>query len=386
MSINKLLKSKRTGSAIALALLVVIILVVMGAGLLSLGLHSRMLSTRTAAEISARCAADAGLTKAVFEMNEKLKVRPWDDNALPLETDATLANSDATFSYMITSDPDYIYHVDVTGRAGREIKTVGCTLTLVGLFRNAVYAQNSLVLENAFLIDAYSSEQGPYGGVNALQPTTVATGDPNAVAMGSGTVYGEFLVDYGRELPAISAPTEPPFDVSKGEIDLDANSVPLVLGPDDSGQYDSITLLEGGKLIIDGEVTLYVPEDIRMKQFSELEILPDSYLTLYLGGNFTARNTSAVNALTQEPKGCQVYGIGEEGQSFLFEQSAVFYGTIYAPDADITLNNAAELYGAIIADNSVIANSAELHFDATLLKASVNEIGAEFIVQHWQEE
>jgi len=386
MSIKKSLQSKKPGSAIALALLAVVILCVMGAGLLSLGLHGRILATRTAAEITARCAADAGLTKAVFEMNEKMKVRPWDDNTLPQETDAILANSDATFTYTITSSPDYIYTVNVTGRAGRETKNISCTLTLVGLFRNAVYAQNSLVLENAFLIDAYSSEQGPYGGVNALQPTTVATGDPNAVAMGSGTVYGEFLVDYGRELPAMSPPTEPPFDVSKGEIDLDANSVPLVLGPDDSGQYDSITLLEGGKLIIDGDVTLYVPEDIRMKQFSELEVLPDSSLTLYLGGNFTARNTCTVNALTQEPKRCQVFGVGEEAQSFVFEQSAVFYGTIYAPNADIILNNAAELYGAIIANNTEIANSAELHFDATLLKTSVNEIGAEFIVQHWQEE
>ncbi len=70
----------------------------------------------------------------------------------------------------------------------------------------------------------------------------------------------------------------------------------------------------------------------------------------------------------------------------MFEQSAVFYGTIYAPNADITLNNAAELYGAIIANNSEICNSAELHFDATLLKTSVNEVGAEFIVQHWKEE
>ncbi len=386
MSINKLLQSKKPGSAMALALLVVIIFVVMGTGLLSLGLHGRMLASRTAAEIAARCAADAGLTKAVFEMNEKIKVKPWDDNTLPQATDETLAPSDATFSYTITSNPDYIYDVDVTGRAGRAIKNVSCTLTLVGLFRNAIYAQDSLVLENAYLVDAYSSEQGPYGGVNALQPTTVATGDPNAVAMGEGTVYGEFLVDYGRELPAISPPTESPFDVSKGSIELDSNSVDLVFCPDDSGQYDFIELLEGGKLIIDGDVTLYVTGEMKLKQFSELEILPDSSLTLYLGGDMNLRNSSAVNALTQIPRDCQIYGVGGEGQNFLMEQSSLFYGTIYAPDATITLENGAELYGAIICDNAELRNSSELHFDATLLKASVDELGAEFIVQRWQEE
>ena len=382
MSIKKSLQSKKPGSAIALALLAVVILCVMGAGLLSLGLHGRILATRTAAEISARTAADAGLTKAIFEMNEKMKVRPWDDYTLPQETDAILANSDATFTYTITSSPDYIYTVNVTGRAGRETKNISCTLTLVGLFRNAVYAQNSLVLENAFLIDAYSSEQGPYGGVNALQPTTIATGDPNAVAMGSGTVYGDFLVDYGRELPAISPPTESPFDVSMGSID--SNEVNVTFGPADSGRYDEIKLSKC-KLTIDGDVTLYVTGDFDGKQFSTVEILPDSSLTLYIGGNMNFRNTSSVNALTQEPKRCQIFGVGE-AQSFLFEQSAVLYGTIYAPDADITMNNSSELYGAIICDNATISNFAELHFDATLLKTSVNDLGAEFIVQHWQEE
>ncbi len=378
-AINKLLKSKRIGFAMALALLVVVILVVMGTGLLSLGLHGRMLASRTAAEIVARCAADAGLTKAVFEMNEKLKVRPWDDYTLPQATDATLENSDATFTYTITSSPDYIYDVDVTGRAGREIKKVSCTLTLVGLFRNAVYAQDSLVLENAFLIDAYSSEQGPYGGVNALQPTTVATSDPNAVAMGSGTVYGEFLVDYGRELPAISPPEGEEFAVSKGTL---TDTVVI----SENGKYDYIELKSDAKITISGDVTLYVTGIFETKTYSELEILPDSSLTLYLGGNLNLRNISTVNALTQIPRDCQIYGVGGEGQSFLFEQSSVFYGTIYAPDATVSLENGAKLYGAIIANNADIRNSVELHFDATLLKASIDELGAEFIVQHWREE
>ncbi len=383
MSINKSLQSKKPGSAIALALLVVVILCVMGAGLLNLGLHGRMLATRTTSEISARCAADAGLEKALFEMNKKLLLKPWNPKNLPKSTGASLVHSDATFAFTITGSPDYIFDVDVTGTAGRETRNISCTFVLVGLFRNAVYAQDSLVLENAFLIDAYSSEQGPYGGVNALQPTTVATGDPNAVAMGNGVIYGDFLIDYGRELPAITPPTGSPFNVSMGSID--SNEVNVTFGPADSGQYDEIKLSKC-KMTIDGEVTLYVTGDFDGKQFSEVEILPDSSLTIYIDGNMNFRNTSSVNALIQDPKLCQIFGTGEEGQSFLFEQSAVLYGTIYAPGADITMNNSAELYGAIICDNAEVSNSAELHFDATLLRTSVNEIGAEFIVQSWQED
>jgi hypothetical protein len=46
MNTNKLLQSKKTGSVMALAMLVVVILLVMGTSLLSLGLHGRMLGVR----------------------------------------------------------------------------------------------------------------------------------------------------------------------------------------------------------------------------------------------------------------------------------------------------------------------------------------------------
>lgn len=47
MNRKKLLKWERKGSAMALVLLAVVILLVMGTGLLSLGLHSRIFAART---------------------------------------------------------------------------------------------------------------------------------------------------------------------------------------------------------------------------------------------------------------------------------------------------------------------------------------------------
>jgi hypothetical protein len=62
--IKTLLKSKRRGSAISPALVATMILIVIGVGLLSLGLNSRIYSIRTASDIAARCVADVGLTMA----------------------------------------------------------------------------------------------------------------------------------------------------------------------------------------------------------------------------------------------------------------------------------------------------------------------------------
>jgi hypothetical protein len=81
--VKRLLGQKRQGSAVLLVLIAVMILLAMGMSLLSLGANSRIYSTRTARDIAARCAADSGLTMALFEMNKKLKVKPWNDNSLP---------------------------------------------------------------------------------------------------------------------------------------------------------------------------------------------------------------------------------------------------------------------------------------------------------------
>ena len=59
----------RRGSALALVLSLITILLAVGTGLLSLGLHSQLFSIRTGDEIAARSAADAALTQALFRMN-----------------------------------------------------------------------------------------------------------------------------------------------------------------------------------------------------------------------------------------------------------------------------------------------------------------------------
>ena len=100
----KKLQLKNNGSALPLAIVAVAILLVLGSTLLSMGLSSRIYSLRTATDITARCAADAGLTRALYEMNQKLKVKPWDDSTLPLEKQISLTNCDANYSYIVTGN------------------------------------------------------------------------------------------------------------------------------------------------------------------------------------------------------------------------------------------------------------------------------------------
>ena len=69
----------------------------------------------------------------------------------------------------------------------------------------------------------------------------------------------------------------------------------------------------------------------------------------------------------------------------MFDNAATFYGTIYAPDAEVSLNNSAYVEGAIVANNVEITNNSEMHYDPSVAVASPGDIGAKFIVQRSQE-
>jgi len=105
-----------------MVMVVVMILLAMGVGLLDLGMKGRLYSIRTASDISARCAADAGLTMALYEMNEKLKVKPWNDSSLPEATNQSLPYCDAVFSYTVTGNPDDGYTIESIGTSGNAQK------------------------------------------------------------------------------------------------------------------------------------------------------------------------------------------------------------------------------------------------------------------------
>ena len=96
--IKKWNRTKRSGFAMSIALCAVILVLIIGIGVLTISTQRRMMGVRGCSEISARCAADAGLTEALHRMNLKLQDKTWNDNSLPQASNSPLPNTDATFS------------------------------------------------------------------------------------------------------------------------------------------------------------------------------------------------------------------------------------------------------------------------------------------------
>jgi len=396
---KKLLQLKKRGSAITLVMIVVVLLISTGMGLLNLGLKSRTISIRTTSDIAARCAADAGLAKALFEMNEKLKVKPWNDSTLPLETEISLPYCDAVYSYTVTNDSAAgSYTLQSTGTSGQSQRTVSCTLKLQGPFEAAIFTEGFINLNSSAEVDWYNYDASDAN----MKVGTNSTADGSVELASSAIIKGDVAVGAGGDpdtgiVLGGSAIIEGQTSALTEEVELLPITVPeaidsLPSGGDiknnttisSSGKYSSIDLGNSETVLISGDVTLYITGDITLGNSAELQIEPDASLTLYLGGDFEGKNSSAVNNETQDPKSLQIYGL-DSCEELRFKNSSDLFGAIYAPNADVIMNNSADVYGAVVSKSFDMRNSGVFMYDASLRDSSINEELVRFEIKRWHE-
>ena len=414
MDRKKLLKSKRNGSAMALVLLAVVILLVIGAGLLNLGLHGRSLAARTSSEIAARCAADAGLTKALYEMNGKLNVVPWDDSTLPQATHEVLPNG-AIFSYTVVGNINSGYSLQSIGISGEARRAVRAALKLKGLFEFAVGAVADIALKSKTTIDGYNSADLSDTDIDVAIVTNSTSPDEIVLNMGA-TVNGDVLVGVGGdpevvikdqggtitgdsyamtqeiEFPPITAPLMT--DMGTG---IEFKGTTVAIGPADNGQYTNIHISskkesgtktkgpEPGILTVDGgDVVLHVSGDIWLGNSCEIVVKPGSSLTLYLEGDLIAGNDASINN-QNDPAGFKLYGTGES-QKIELKAKDDFCGAIYAPDAFLFFHAWGDIYGSTLGYNVSIGSPSNFYYYEALAEVSVDDEGVRFVVERWQEE
>jgi hypothetical protein len=341
------------------------------------------LAARTSAEISARCAADAGLTKALFEMNEKLMVIPWDGNSLPQATNESLLNSDAAFNYTVTGDLGNGYTVESIGNSGRAERSVNATLRLRGTFDDAILVRDTITLYSGTIVDGYDSENPSEGDV-PVQIATESTDEGSITIKPGAGVDGEVLMGVDGYFPTVNPPVLPDM------CTIDIFNTTLTIGSADSGKYSYISIKTDGTLIIDagvdgGEVVLYVTGDIWLGQGCELVIKPNTSVSIYLDGDLTAGNSSGINNETETPANFILYGTGED-QTFDIKAKSEWYGAVYAPNADISIKAGADIYGSFIGASFENKAGGFIWYDAALRDVSTTDVAVGFVVERWREE
>ena len=399
---NKQLKSQETGSALTLMLFAAVLLTLTGMALLNLGFQSRISAIRTGQGIQARWSADAGLVKAVVEMNNKLTAKTWSGTSMPTATKETLFQSDQSFSYQVGKDDSGNYTVTSTGITGPAIKRVYATMGFKGLFDSAILVKDRISLMPKTLIAGYNSEDptdtdfdltigttstaadripiGP-GTVIEADVFVGVGGDPNTVIGAGGTITGrKFTLHEELDFPVITPPSLPDTGTAL------SSTATIQLDPTKSGTYTEISLSQSGLLEIQGgDVELYITGNIDLGNGCEVIVQPGSSLTLYVDGDINADNSLGFNNQAGNVKDFQLFATGTEEQVFNMKAKSSIFGTIYAPDVDIQMYAKAEMRGAIVGKNVTFKSGGIFYYDEALRDVSIDDVGARFIVKRWRE-
>jgi hypothetical protein len=405
----------RKGMVLPLIVTLGIILAILGIALLQLGFGSRLMSTITTAGISARTAADAGLTHAVYEMNRRFVFGvAWDNSWLPHSSgQVSLDNTDTSFSYNIQgpfTDPisgDSYWEIVSAGTSSRETKTVHARARLTNLFEYALIVNESIKLKTGTLIDAYDSvvgydptapspffmigtnslESPPKGGIT-LNNGVVIEGD---VLVGVGGNPEELIVDHGATTGnryALAKPFAfepipiPPTPPSLGTLNTPNTKIG---GPGVTFvKYDDIIVPTGGILDLEGEVHLHITGDLTLRHGAEMRVLPGSSAQIYLDGDLVGGNSNGINNMTFVPGNLRMFGTSTVPQKWTMQNSGAFYGVYYAPMADIIFKADADLFGSVLGHSFDLRSSGNMHYDVQLSKLAGFDTG--FRIYRWWEE
>jgi hypothetical protein len=414
------LQSNRRGIALPLALLVIVLLLITGSTLLSMGVSSRIFSVRNTSDIKARCAADAGLTRALFEMNEKLKIKPWNDISLPRALNTSLDACDATYSYIVTGDLENGYVITSVGESGNATRVVQAALGFKGAFEHAILTKDLLIMKSDTIIDGYNSKD-PLDSEFNVSIGSQSTVDSSVILNNNSTVDGDVLVGIGgnpntaiKNLGAIingdqrAVTTKDPLPkINAPALDdkmksITAKGETITITPADNGTYTAIDIQKGTKTVpgvgkvdvptaleIDGgDVVLYVTGNIELDQACDINVKDGSSLTLYIDGDILCREGSGINIETSSKEAAiiKLFATGEDTQNFDVRANSKWTGVIYAPNADVQLYANGDAYGSVVASSFEFKAGGNYHYDEALRQVTEQDEGVTFTVTHWSEE
>ncbi len=166
-----------------------------------------------------------------------------------------------------------------------------------------------------------------------------------------------------------------------------------ITGTTDGGSTRAGLYLDDGAdtLTIDGPVILNVTGTLTTNN-GRIVISTTGSLEVYFSGTlYVGRNsTTGIQNLTLNPKKCILVGtsaVNTVGTHYYWSTDP-FYGTIYMPNAYVSLWNNVVIYGAVSAKNFIAPNSgAIVHYDTSLRTAGAvgTFIDAPYLISEWRE-
>ena len=426
-----------------LAVVMVVLLSIVGFGMLKLGLDTRTMAVRTTTQISARAAADAGLTKATFEMNKNLSVKPWGFDNMASSGNRVLLGTNASYTYKIEEiNNDSEYRITSIGRSGSAAKTVSAILVVQGTFCYPIFAQGyaipkrpkphrhkhgqgprppkplkkggKLEIHGFSVDDSYSSDPSEaYSGTIQLRTNNIHKksvklrenvvvngdvivgpgGDPDKVIemkKGASITGDAYSAKERQELLSVILP--------QGLENMPTQTYEYNAGVpiDGNKKYSSLIIPRDAVQEINGNCEIYVVGNVKVEDGAQLILTNNSSLTIYVGGEKfeTKKKSDGLINETEDPTNLLIFGLDTCRKVKIENQNTGdFYGAVYAPFAKVEMKTNGDLYGAFAGWDVKLkkkkgGEAATFYFDRSLrignLRAT-DPLATRFIVKRWYE-
>jgi hypothetical protein len=206
---------------------------------------------------------------------------------------------------------------------------------------------------------------------------SISTGPGGTPAVGSGSVGDKVWVDGGRtgvqdghylddmnvEFDPVPIPFTSPTAVSQSGT-VNGEQYDIILG---NGDY-RLNNVSNKRIIATGNARLYVVGSISQNGNSVIQVAATGSLKLYVGGSADLGGNGIVND-TAKTANFMLYGL-PGCTDIKFHGNGTFYGSIYAPNADLTLNGGGsgdqDFSGASITRSARFNGHFRFHYDESL--------------------
>ena len=369
----KMILSNQKGTAILIALSLIAMLVAVGIMSVDRSTTDIELSFNQLHEEQSFYGAEAGIARAMVEINRNFSWRG------PI-VDEQLGGSKYTVIVLdSTWDSTLADTVIIRSTARREGSAVNLEVWIAPYyfqpFRYAAYGADSIIMRNTSCTDSYNSDSGSYDSTVLLEGGDVGT---NGVIIMANTanIYGDattsggtITLDGSATISGDTSTSEDPMDmtaIDAGDYSwAQANS----LAPSGfTGSYfydpttDALSIGNDDTLVLSDGV--YYFSSLTLGQQSSLQIAPGADVTIYMTGDLTIGQFSSVNH-GGSATDLTVYS---QGNMLELRNHTEFVGAFWGTNTSIFIENNTDIYGSIIGASVNIENSACIHFDRSLLK------------------
>jgi hypothetical protein len=232
--------------------------------------------------------------------------------------------------------------------------------------------------------DLHADSDGDVGsnGDVSLDQNAVVWGDASAGPEHTTTVLGNAVVSGSTtpmsaevDLPAINVPSY----ASSGTLTVSANTT-LASG---NRAYSNLTVNNNKTLTINGPANVVIT-NLRLRSGASLNVNPTGgKVHLWVIDNFIMDSNSTMTPTDGKSKNLEINLLSDnvinpeitiQLDTVDFASNSKIVGTVYAPNAAITINSNFEIFGSMIARRIDLDSNARFHFDEALLTATATGV------------